>query len=98
VSTAKVAISLEPELLARIDAEAAAAGQSRSAFMRDSLRSILGGREEESVARQARAIYAEIEAEPGLGRLHEGFLGAARETVPAFEPRPPVNDAKAGAA
>ena len=46
MSTAKVAISLEPELLARIDAEAAAAGQSRTAALRASLRTILGGREE----------------------------------------------------
>ena len=66
MTTAKVAISLDPELLARLDAEAFAAGQSRSAFMRISLRALLDALEEERTFRQARVLYRELEAEPGL--------------------------------
>jgi metal-responsive CopG/Arc/MetJ family transcriptional regulator len=81
---AKVAISLEPELLARLDAEAAAAGQSRSALVRECLRSALDAREEERTVRAARAIYGEIEAQPESVALHEAFWSVARELVPPF--------------
>ena len=87
MSVAKVAISLDPELLSRLDAQALAAGQSRSAFMRTGLRALLDALEEERTAREARSLYHELEAEPGM--QHEAFLAAARETVPPFEPALP---------
>ena len=92
VTTAKVAISLDPELLARLDAEASAAGQSRSAFMRMSLRALLDTLEEERTLRQARALYHELEAEPELLRLHDAFLTAARETLPPYQLSAPADD------
>jgi metal-responsive CopG/Arc/MetJ family transcriptional regulator len=84
VSVAKVAVSLEKELLARVDAAAAAAGQSRSAFVRESLEGTLRTREEEHAVREARAIYGEIEADESLQRLHNAFSSAAGETLPHF--------------
>jgi metal-responsive CopG/Arc/MetJ family transcriptional regulator len=86
MGVAKVAVSLEPELLARIDAAAESAGQSRSAFVRQSLEYTLQTLEEEHAVREARAIYGEIERDESLRRLHEAFLSVAGETLPPFTP------------
>ena len=82
----RVAISIEPTLLARIDAEAAGAGQSRSAFIASSLRDALEKREEERTLREARACYAEIEADDELRRLHERAEAIVQETLPPYGP------------
>jgi metal-responsive CopG/Arc/MetJ family transcriptional regulator len=86
LTIAKVAVSLEPELLARVDAAAEAAGQSRSAFVRQSLEHTLRTLEEERTLREARAIYDEIERDESLRQLHEAFSSIAVETLPPFEP------------
>jgi metal-responsive CopG/Arc/MetJ family transcriptional regulator len=86
LTVAKVAVSLEPELLARVDAAAEAAGQSRSAFVRHSLEYALRTLEEERAVREARAIYGEIERDESLRQLHDAFSSVAGETLPPFEP------------
>jgi metal-responsive CopG/Arc/MetJ family transcriptional regulator len=84
VPVAKVAITLSPDLLERVDAQAASAGQSRSAFIQASLEQTLAAREEELAVREARAIYQAIEGDPELRRMHESFAAAAVESLPPF--------------
>lgn len=82
----KVAISIEPALLTRIDAEAAGAGQSRSAFIAEALRQALEQREAERVLRAARTCYAEIDADDELRDLHERAEVVMQETLPVYTP------------
>ena len=84
MTVAKVAVSLERDLLARVDEAAAATGQSRSGFVRLSLSSALDALEEKSAVREARAIYGEVESHPALRRLHAAFGVLARETLPPY--------------
>ena len=85
MGVAKVAISLEPELLMRVDALAQEIGVSRSELVRESLERTLRARDEERLVREARALYSAIESESETRRLVDAFLGAARETLPLYE-------------
>ncbi|MBI3974253.1 MAG: ribbon-helix-helix protein, CopG family [Chloroflexi bacterium] len=85
MATEKIAISLEQELLARVDEEASALGQSRSAFVAQCLRDALATREAERVLREARAIYEEIETDAELRHLHDRAQAIMPETVPAYD-------------
>jgi metal-responsive CopG/Arc/MetJ family transcriptional regulator len=85
---AKIAVSLPADLLVRVDAAAAAAGQSRSAFLRHSLESVLSQLEEERAVLEVGALYAEIESDPVERRLAEAYASLAIETVPPFESEP----------
>jgi predicted DNA-binding protein len=84
-TVAKVAISLPPDLLGRVDDEAKAKGQSRSAYIRETLERALAVVEEERAVREARAVYAAIEEDPAFWPAHEAFARIASETVPPFE-------------
>jgi metal-responsive CopG/Arc/MetJ family transcriptional regulator len=84
MSASKVAISLEPELLQRIDVKAAEIGVSRSAFVRQSMEFVLNSLEDEHTVREARALYSAIEDTPEAQRLQEAFAGISYETVPPF--------------
>jgi len=68
--TARVTISLPDDLLARLDAEAAEAGVSRSELVQESLASYLGksGRERADEARRRRML----EAIEGMRNFHVG--------------------------
>ncbi|MGH2353876.1 MAG: CopG family ribbon-helix-helix protein [Chloroflexota bacterium] len=81
---ARVAISLNSDLLARVDALATAAGQSRSEFVRKSLEQVLSVQEEERAVAEARAIYLDVEADSSQQAMHEAFLAAAQDTAPAY--------------
>jgi hypothetical protein len=77
-------------LLVRIDAEAAAAGQSRNAFIVASLSETLQRRNlerverMEQVFREARACYADVEVDDELRHLHRRAEGIMQETLPPF--------------
>jgi len=80
MAIAKVALSLPPPLLARIDRLAKKAALSRSAFVRQAVERALGEPVEGEVLRKARRIYAEIGEEERA--LTNTFLPLAVETVP----------------
>jgi predicted DNA-binding protein len=84
MAVAKVAITLSPELLARVDALAAAAGQTRSAFVQTSLEQTLAKLEEDLTVREARAIYEAIESDPEVRWMHNAFAAAIPETLPEY--------------
>jgi metal-responsive CopG/Arc/MetJ family transcriptional regulator len=89
MSVTKVAISLPEALLARADSEAAARGESRSAYIRTVLERALAAVEEERTLREARAVYEAIESDPELMLAHAGFADIARETIPPFRSNKP---------
>ena len=84
---AKVAISLDPALLARVNAEAERAGKSRSEFVRDCLERALDAMEDEQTVREARAIYAAVEDDEDR-RLTEAMSQLSAEALPPFRAAP----------
>jgi metal-responsive CopG/Arc/MetJ family transcriptional regulator len=85
MTTAKVAISLEAALLARVDEKAAKLGVSRSALIRQCVSYALGSLDEERTIREAREIYAAIEGSSEAARLHDAFSGLSYSTLPPFD-------------
>ena len=80
--TAKIAISLPADLLAKVDALAQQRGESRSAFVRRSLEQALGRQEAQQVLIEARRLYAEVEETDR--ELAEDFLSISAETLPPY--------------
>lgn len=80
MAVAKVALSLPPSLLARIDRQAKKSRLSRSAFVREVMERSLRQPHEDEILRKARRLYAEVGEEDRV--LSEGFLALAAETLP----------------
>ena len=77
---AKVALSLPPPLLARIDRLAKRSHLSRSALVREVMERTLRQPDEEEILQKARHIYAAVGEEDRS--LSENFLTLAAETLP----------------
>lgn len=81
MAVAKVAVSLPPPLLTRLDRLAKKTGLSRSALVRQVMETAFRGPAEAEVVRKARRLYAEVEENDRV--LAEAFLAVAAETLPS---------------
>ena len=78
--SAKIAISLPPELLAQIDDLAHQLDLSRSALIRRAIQDLLNRYAAQETALQAMVIYAQIDKVEQ--RIAEDLQTVSRETIP----------------
>lgn len=77
MSTEKIAITVPPTFLLKLDSWAKKAGKSRSRFIVEEMDKRLAELEDEEITRLYNEAYGDSEAALGSGKLAEEMLAAA---------------------